>query len=164
MWSQPTRSRSPAGRSYANSLPPREWELLIRLPARMLAAALTVRDAAPPVAEGLAGVAAIAAGRASRTALVREVVAAVFARDEQSVSVPGGCLSPPPPAAVCAECVAAGRVLAQRVPTDEAAAYRRWVLHVAEVACGGGWHVFFDDPIGTAQLRLLDNYERALAG
>jgi hypothetical protein len=159
MWSQPTRSRSPAGRTYASSLPPGEWDLLTRLPARMLAAALTLTGATPPMSEGLAAVAAIAAGRASRTALVREVVAAVYARDD-----PVAGTAPPSPGAVCAECAAAGRILAQRVPAKEAAAYRRWVLHVAEIGCGGGWHVFFDDPIGVAQLRLLDTYERALAG
>jgi hypothetical protein len=151
MWSQPTRSRCPA-----------EWDLLTRLPARMLAAVLTVGDSSPPVDEGLAGVAAIAAGRVAHTALVREVVAAVYARDDLPAGLPGA--TPPPPAAVCAECATAGRILAHRIPTREAAAYRRWALHVAEVGCGGGWHVFFDDPIGAAQLRLLDCYERALAG
>jgi hypothetical protein len=155
MGSQPARTRS--GSSYARSLPPHDWELLVRLPARVLTTVAAVRPEPPAVTEILAGVAAIAAGRADPSALVREVVAAIYAGDD----------TPPVavrPAVVHEECVAAGCVLAQRVPTGEADGYRRWVRRIAAAACGLPGAPPADDPVGAAQCRLLDGYGRALAG
>src|SRR5512138_130492 len=57
-----------------------EWDLLVRLPGRVVVAA-TLADPGIPrraVAEGLAGIDAIAAGRASMSRLVRDVVAAIY--------------------------------------------------------------------------------------
>jgi hypothetical protein len=153
MWRQPTQTQPSTGR-YAGSLPAGAWGLLVRLPPGVLAAALNTRAEPPSVPDGLAGLAAIAAARTSTGVLVREVVAAIFAAEDGPGAV--GTVAVPPDAVV-AECTAAGQVLAQRVPTAEAAEYRRWVLHVARVAC-------HDDPLTAAQRRLLDDVERALAG
>jgi hypothetical protein len=163
MRSQPTRSRGAAGGAYASSLAPVEWALLVRLPARLLAAVLAVRPEPPQVHEGLAGVAVIAAGRTAASRLVREVVAAIYASDDAPGMPP---TSPEAPEAVLAECAAAGLVLADRVPAGDAAGYRRWVLRAAECPSVGVWDADggIDDPAGAATRRLLVVCERALAG
>src|SRR5438045_6145883 len=67
-----------------------EWELLVRLPGRVVVAATSAEPdtARRTVAEGLAGIDAIAAGRASASRLVRDVVAAIYAEtgDEAPVA------------------------------------------------------------------------------
>lgn len=159
MRSQPTRSRGAAERAYASSLAPADWALLIRLPGRLLAAALAVRPDPPQVHEGLAGVAVIAAGRTAGSRLVREVVGAIYASDDAADAPPARLASSlPSPEAVVGECAAAGLVLADRVPASDAAGYRSWVLRAAQ-SVGE-----VDDPIGAAQRRLLAACERALAG
>src|SRR5690348_9328225 len=62
-----------------------EWDLLVRLPGQVLIAATSAEPDSPrrTVAEGLAGIDAIAAGRGSHNALVRGVVATIYAeRDD----------------------------------------------------------------------------------
>jgi hypothetical protein len=157
MWSHPTRTSAPARGGYAASLPPREWRLLVRLPARTLAAVMAIRCESSAVDGRLAAVAAIAAGRTSECSLIREVVACIYAGEEPPDE------TGPPPSAVLADCAAAGRVLAQRVPASEAAGYREWIGHISTVGVAAG-QPSPDDPIGAAQRRLLQEYERALAG
>jgi hypothetical protein len=177
MSSQPTGSSALAGSGYAASLPPWDWELLVLLPARMLAAMRSIRrdtgtperrsgasredkrpesdDTAPAEQRlaAIAAIAAIAAGRTSASVLLREVVAAIYANDDPPVEPVGH------PITVRADCTAAARILAQRVPSAEAARYREWVVHVGVVGLSAD-----DDPVGAAQLRLLHECERALAG
>jgi hypothetical protein len=155
MASQPARTRS--GGSYVRSLPPHDWELLVRLPPRVLTTVAAVRPEPPAVTEILAGVAAIAAGRTDASALVREVVAAIYAGDD----VPSAAVRP---ALVHADCLAGGQALAQRVPTGDADGYRRWVHRIALAACGLSAQPPVDDPATAAQCRLLDWYAHALAG
>ncbi len=169
MWSQPTRTDTPSGRGYATVLTGGQWAVLVGLPPRVLAATLALRAEPPAVDEALSGLAAIAAARSAGGALVREVVAAIFAAHDDEAAIFGG-QGPPEtlPAAVTAErvladCAAVGQLLADRVPAGEAEEYRRWVLHVATVARGSGRGTR-DDPLGAAQLRLLAGCERALAG
>jgi hypothetical protein len=160
MWSQPVPLSAGIRPGFATSLAGRDWALLVRLPARVLAAVLAVPLDPPPVSAALAGLAAIAHGRSARPAsasLVREVATAIFACDEP----PDGS-GHPLHDLVRAECDRAGHVLAQRVPTAEAQRYRRWVRQVGEAALGGP--PVPDDPIGASQMRLLDECERALAG
>jgi hypothetical protein len=151
MWSQPTPTSAGFQSGFATSLAPPDWALLVRLPARVLAAVLAVPVDPPPVSAGLAGLAAIAQARAAPAGLVREVATAIFASSESSddLHVP-----------VLDECVRAGFVLAQRVPSVEAEAYRGWVRHIGEAAVDAG----ADYPVGASQAYLLDEYERALAG
>jgi hypothetical protein len=144
---------------YAASLMGRDWTLLVRLPPRVLGAVLTASAEAPPVCAGLAGLATIAAARAGHpAALVREVAVAIFASDARPVG-PGPADDPLLPAVVRAECSVAGHVLAQRVPTGAAEEYRCWVHRIGITALA----TIPDDPIGAARLRLLDEYEHALA-
>jgi hypothetical protein len=154
MWSHPTRTSAPAGGGYAASLPPQIWELLVHLPARMLAAVPAARCEPSFGDERLAAIAAIAAGRTSSCLLVREVVATIYASDDPPDE------SHRPPSAVLADCAAVGGVLAQRIPAPEAAGYREWIRHISTV----GLALAPDDPIGAAQFGLLQEFERALSG
>ena len=149
MRSHPDRPRPGAGsvRGYAQSLPERDWDLLVRLPSHVLAAALPARAGPVHVDRAFAGLAAIAAARASGGALVREVAAAIFANDDSSGGTAPAAASP---LHVLVECETAGRILAQRIPSADAAEYRRWVRQVGAAASG--------------VKPLLESYGRALAG
>lgn len=145
MWSQPTPTNAGFRPGFATSLVPSDWALLVRLPSRILAAVLAVPLDPPPVSAGLAGLATIAQARASRSVLVREVATAIFASTEP----PRDSGSP-----VHEECVRAGFILAQRVPSKEAEAYRAWMRRIGDAVI---------DPVDGLQACLLDEYERALA-
>lgn len=115
-----------------------EWELLVRLPGRVVVAATSAEADTDrrTVAEGLAGIDAIAAGRASASRLVRDVVAAIYAEadDEQPVAQEfhdrdGGI------ADVLAACREAGRVLAERTVREDRDAYRHWLEAIAARVC-----------------------------
>jgi hypothetical protein len=159
MGSQPTSTSAGVRPGYATSLATRDWSLLVRLPSRVLAAVLGERAEPPAVSAGLAGLARIAAARSatgSASGLTREVATAIFATDD-----PADAAEPPRPDAVRAECVEAGYVLAHRVASGDAEAYRRWVRRIGIAALARAEPV---DPIGTAPVRLLDECGRALAG
>jgi hypothetical protein len=167
----------PVSRStVAFSFPPGEWDLLVRLPGRVLVAATSAEPdgARQTVAEGLAGIEAIAAGRASPSRLVRGVVAAIYAEPvddaDDADDAPGaeeltdawaGI------AEVLAECRAASRALADRVPAPDAAAYRGWLLAVAGTVCAasrtGGLFGFGGERVSEAEWRFLDELAAALA-
>jgi len=152
------------------TVPPREWELLVRLPGRVLVAATSAQpdNARHTVAEGLAGIEAIAAGRASPSQLVRDVVAAVYAEQladdaptaEEFTDRPGGI------ARVLAECRAATRTLAATVSRADADAYRRWLIDIAVTVCAaartGGLFGLGGDRISTSEARFLDDLSQAL--
>ena len=118
---------------------PHEWELLPRLPARIMIAATSAEpdNDRRTVDEGLAGINAIAAGRESQSDLVRAVVAAIYAEAD-----------PDPPAAeqfrnretgiaeVLVSCRAAALMLAARAHPADAQAYRTWLESIAERVCG----------------------------
>ncbi|MEU1587221.1 hypothetical protein [Micromonospora sp. NPDC005710] len=141
-----------------------EWDLLTSLPGRVLVAA-----AAPGpdrtergVAASLAGLDAVAAGRASDSDLVRAVVATIYARHDGA----------PPPAerltdmvGLLAACRAASRVLRQRADPADSAAYRQWVQSVAARICravpGAGARLV-DPPASPADRRFLDRLGVAL--
>ncbi len=118
---------------------PHEWELLVRLPARIMIAATSAEPDSDrrTVAEGLAGINAIAAGASSSSDLVRAAVAAIYAEAD-----------PDPPTAeqfrdrtagiteVLVSCRAASLVLDARVAPADARAYRDWIESIAEKVCG----------------------------
>ncbi|MFG1954096.1 hypothetical protein [Micromonospora sp. NPDC048830] len=135
-----------------------EWALLTGLPGRVLVAAATPAPGHPPrgVAAGLAGLDAVAAGRAFDSDLVRAVVAAIYSRHDGST----------PPADrltdlvdLLAACRAAVGVLRRRADPADSAAYRQWVLSVAARVCraapAGG-------PAAPADRRFLDRLGGAL--
>lgn len=118
---------------------PHEWELLTRLPARIMIAATSAEKDSDhrTVDEGLAGINAIAAGSSSPSGLVRAVVGSIYAeadtdqpstdqlRDRQA-----GITE------VLVSCRAAALVLDSRATPADAQAYREWVEAIADRVCG----------------------------
>jgi hypothetical protein len=134
MPSQPT-----SGQATGLAFRPAEWKLLTRLPAQVMIAATSAEtdSAWRTVAEGLAGLDAIAAGHTSTSQLVRAVVAAIFTEsdderpaEEEFTDRAAGL------ADVLAACRAASAVLVDRVASGDAEAYRRWLIAIAEAVCG----------------------------
>ncbi|HCT77204.1 MAG TPA: hypothetical protein DGT23_11560 [Micromonosporaceae bacterium] len=127
-----------ARQSVLLAFEPHEWELLTRLPARVMIAATSAEADSHrrTVNEGLAGINAIAAGADSGSDLVRAMVAAIYAEAD-----------PDPPTAeqfrdratgineVLVSCRAAALVLDARVTPRDAMAYREWVESIANRVC-----------------------------
>ncbi|WP_089157052.1 hypothetical protein [Micromonospora sp. NBS 11-29] len=133
-----------------------EWDLLTDLPGRVLVAAASPGPGRPPrgVAAGLAGLDAVAAGRAFDSDLIRAVVTAIYARhdgaderDERLTDLVG----------LLAACRAAVRVLRRRADPADSAAYRQWVESVAARVCRVG-----DFPPSPADQRFLHRLGSAL--
>ncbi|MFI7215956.1 hypothetical protein [Micromonospora maritima] len=133
-----------------------EWDLLTDLPGRVLVAAASPGPGRPPrgVAAGLAGLDAVAAGRAFDSDLVRAVVTAIYARhdgaavrDERLTDLVD----------LLAAARAAVRVLRRRADPADSAAYRQWVESVAARVCRAG-----DLPPSPADRRFLDRLGGAL--
>ncbi|HEV7896585.1 MAG TPA: hypothetical protein VGP31_01900 [Planosporangium sp.] len=119
------------------SFPQAEWDLLVRLPGRVLIAATSVeRDSARyTVADGLAGIEAIAAGRASPSRLLHDVVAAIYAEQVDDTD-PGEFADPRSGiASVLADCRTAARTLEERTACADAGAYRDWLVDIAVTVC-----------------------------
>ncbi|MDG4807743.1 hypothetical protein O7634_13380 [Micromonospora sp. WMMD1120] len=141
-----------------------EWDLLTSLPGRVLVAAAAPASGQPTrgVEAGLAGLDAVAAGRAFDSDLVRAVVAAIYARHDGT----------PQPTArltdlvdLLAACRAASRVLRRRADPADSAAYRQWVQSVAArvrraVPDAHGRRA--DQPASPADRRFLDRLGAAL--
>src|SRR5262249_36987221 len=109
-----------------------EWELLVKLPGRVVVAAISVQAARRTVAQGLAGIDAIAAGRASASRLGRDVVAAIYAETEDGPPMGGEFHDRAAGIAdVLEACRAAGRLLAERTEREDADAYRHWLEAIA---------------------------------
>ncbi|WP_201753608.1 hypothetical protein [Micromonospora rubida] len=141
-----------------------EWDLLTGLPGRVLVAAATPAPGRPSrgVAAGLAGMDAVAAGRAFDSDLVRAVVAAIYARHD-GAPAPAGRLTDV--VDLLAACRAAVRVLRRRADPADSAAYRQWVQSVAARVCrvtAGGAPAPVDAPAASADRRFLDRLGGAL--
>jgi hypothetical protein len=150
--------------------PPAEWALLVRLPARVMIAATSAEADRPrrTVAEGLAGMGAIAAGRASDSDLVRAVVAAIYARSEDDQPVAEEFTDRAAGLAeVLAACEAAIGVLAARADPADSAAYRQWLQSIAARVCGasrsGGIRGIGGDRFSAAERRFLADLREALS-
>jgi hypothetical protein len=107
-----------------------EWELLVRLPGRVMTVATSAEPASPrhAVSEGLAGLEGIAAGRAFDSDLVRAVVTAIYAESDDE---PLDAERPDRLTELFASCRAAVTLLAGRADPADSAAYRQWVQSVA---------------------------------
>lgn len=107
-----------------------EWDLLTELPGRVLVAAASPGPGRPPrgVSAGLAGLDAVAAGRASDSDLVRAVVSAIYARHDGSSARDERLTDM---VDLLAACRAAVRVLQRRADPADSAAYRQWIESVA---------------------------------
>ncbi|MEV0713077.1 hypothetical protein [Asanoa sp. NPDC050611] len=116
-----------------------QWELLVRLPGRVIvgatqAATRAAARAGGPgrnVRDGLAGLEAMAAGRAFDSDLVRAVVAAVYAERLPNASTR-------PRRDLLDECRDALRILDDRADPADSAAYRQWLQSIAARVCTGG--------------------------
>ena len=152
------------------AFPHGEWSLLTGLPRQVVIAATSAEPDSPrrTVAEGLAGLDAIAAGRASDSDLVRAVVAAIYAETDPGAAAAeefrdrGAGL-----AQVLAECRRATDVLAMRADPADSAAYRQWVQSIAARVCGasrsGGLFGLGGEHVSPAERRFLDDLAIALA-
>jgi hypothetical protein len=145
-----------------------EWDLLVKLPGRVVVAAVlgTGVSAQPDparrtVAEGLAGIDAIAAGRASASRLVRDVVAAIYDEPDDH-----GLDPVIDTAEVLDACRSAGRVLRERAGRVDADAYRHWLVTIATRVCHaartGGLLGLGGQPFSQAERDLLARLEAAL--
>jgi len=167
MPSQPTLSQS-----TEMPLSRQEWELLVRLPRRVLVAATSAeRDSGKhTVAEGLAGIESIAAGRVSGSRFVRQVVAAIYAEEDAADDEPPAAEVFRDPAAgiaaVLEEARAAARVLNDRMPLTDVQAYGHWLLSIATSVCeaarSGGFLGLGGVVISPAEQRFLDDLREAL--
>jgi len=115
-----------------------EWDLLVRLPGRVVVAATSAEPdtSRRTVSEGLAGIDAIAAGRASGSRLVRDVVAAIYdERDEDTPAAEEFRDRVAGIAEVLESCRAAAGALADRAGREDADAYRHWLESIAARVC-----------------------------
>jgi len=113
-----------------------EWELLVTLPRRVLLTAAAAEEAdGQGSAQGIAGIEAMAAGLASPSALVREVVGSIYAESHHE---PPELLGDGDATAVqtLAACRYASELLGARCDEADADAYRAWLTHIAAVVSG----------------------------
>ncbi|WDZ86668.1 hypothetical protein [Micromonospora cathayae] len=129
-----------------------EWDLLTRLPGRVVVATTVPLPGREPrdVVAGLAGLEAVAAGRAFDSDLVRAVVATIYARHDEPTTVPTGAAGRGrrgirsnrsgyvDPVDVLTDCRVAARVLRRRADPADSAAYRQWVQSIAARVCRAG--------------------------
>ena len=167
--SNPPREPMPGQSSAAGSFARDEWELLTTLPRRVLIAATSAEADTQrrTVAEGLAGIEAIAAGRSSESALVREVVTAIYA--EEDADAPTAEEFDDRTAGIAqtlAACRHATALLSARGTPSDAAAYRSWLTDVAAAVCGaaktGGVLGIGGARISVAERRFLDELRDSL--
>lgn len=163
-------STGTTGQVAAMAFPPGEWELITHLPARVIVAATSAEPDGPrrTVAEGLAGLDAIAAGRAFDSDLVRAVVSAIYAEaDEDRPAAEEFTDRAAGLAEVLEACRRATAVLAARADPADSAAYRQWVQSVAARVCGasrsGGMLGLGGEQVSAAERRFLDDLAVALA-
>lgn len=117
-----------------------EWDLLVRLPGRMVAAATSdeTAGARQSVIEALAGLNAIAAGRGSPNALVRQVVGTIYAEldlDSPSTRDVGNADETASLAPILAACRQAAAILADHGSEADRLAYEKWLESIAIGVC-----------------------------
>ncbi len=137
-----------------------EWDLLTGLPGRVIVAAAQPGPGRPArgVSAGVAGLDAVAAGRAFDSDLVRAVVAEIYARhDGAPLSAAHTDLVD-----VLAACRTVVRVLDRRADPADSAAYRQWVQSVAARVCGTASAAFPGAALAPVDRRLLDRLGVAL--
>jgi hypothetical protein len=165
----PRSSDPSAGEFSIATYPAAEWQLLIRLPGRVVVAATSADPISPrrTVAEGLAGLEGIAAGRGFDSELVRAVAAAIYAESEHDGPVAEAFTHR---TAAVSEVLAACRevvgVLAGRADPADSAAYRQWVQSIAARVCqavqAGGVPSIVGEQLISTDRRFLDDLGSAL--
>jgi hypothetical protein len=146
-----------------------QWRLLTHLPAEVMIATIQVHQGGPrrTVAEGLAGLDAIAAGRGSDSDLVRGVVAAIYSEPEEDHPAPARAGPDTRRTAVLADCRRAAEILRGGADPADAAAYRHWVQQVAVRVFGatrsGGVLGLSGEAASPEEREFLDDLAAALA-
>lgn len=138
---RPTHGQPARGQATRLAFAPDEWELLTRLPARVMIAATSAEpaSAARTVAEGIAGLDAIAAGGGSDSSLVRAVVGTIYTEADRDDEVPAAQELTDRAAGlagVLAACRTAAVLLRTRAGPVDSAAYRQWLRTIAARVCG----------------------------
>jgi hypothetical protein len=148
-----------------------EWDLLTRLPGQVVVAATSAEADSPSrtVAEGLAGIDAIAAGLDSPNALVHRVVGTIYAApDDGSPTAEEFTDRAAGLASVIATCRTAAAVLAARCTPDDAVAYAGWLRSIAERVCSasrsGGLLGVGGAQVSPAEEAFLADLSAALGG
>jgi hypothetical protein len=125
--------------SPANGFTAEQWRSVTKLPAEVMVATISIQDSGPrqTVAEGLAGLDAIAAGRNSDSDLVRAVVRAIYAEPEEDRPQEPAHREHPQAtrAQVLADCRRVVEILRASADPADGAAYRHWVRQVAVRVC-----------------------------
>jgi hypothetical protein len=156
---------SPTPRT-AGTFAAEDWRLLIRLPAEVMVAAIGAQGdgGRRTVAEGLAGLDAIAAGRSSDSELVRAVVTAIYSEPEDDDDQAQGADGMEQ---VLEHCRRAAEVLRMGADPADADAYREWVRLVAAQVCdasrSGGVLGLSGERIDGGAQELLDELAAALS-
>lgn len=140
----PRPSSTPSYLLAVSGFADHEWRLITQLPAEVMVTTVTSHAGGGPrhtVAEGLAGLDAIAAGRVSDSDLVRAVVAAIYAEPESDTERPSLATDR---GRVLADCRRVAEILRASADPADAAAYCHWVQQVAVRVCraagsGGGF-------------------------
>jgi len=132
-----------------------EWELLVRLPGRVVVAATNAGVPRRTVAEGLAGLEAMAAGRIFDSDLVRAVVAGIYAENLQT-EYPTGA------ADVLSDCRTAAEILRRRADPADGAAYRQWIQSIAARVCAGTASGRTPEQLGPTDRRFLADLGHSL--
>lgn len=151
-------SNQPRRESAALAFDRDEWELIVTLPRRVLIAALASASAdGRATAEPIVGIEAIAAGLASPSPLVREVVGSIYSEShrEPEELIGGGDVGA---VQTLAACRYASEVLGARCDPGDATAYRQWVSHIAAVVIGVAQGSAASAPtgrVGLAESRFL---------
>jgi len=115
------------------------------------------------VAEGLAGIEAIAAGRVSASPLVRDIVSAIYLEDEAYAPPSAGILGGASGVGrALAACRVAAAFLEQAVPRAEADAYRHWLESIAARVCQTSRATMFRIAGAPADTRFLGELAAAL--
>jgi hypothetical protein len=132
-----------------------EWDLLVRLPGRVVAAATSDEAASrQSMIETLAGLNAIAAGRGSPNALVRQVVGTMYAeadldspssRDADPTNEAAGFAS------ILAACRQAAVILAEHGSEADRRAYEMWLESIAIRVCDASP---MTGDVGTTMMRV----------
>jgi hypothetical protein len=136
--------------------PSAEWDLLVSLPGQVVVAA-TSADAdgsRRSVAAALAGLDAIAAGRGSSNALVREVVGTIYSERGVGPTVFGATDRATGLAQVLVACRQAAAALAEHGTAEDRAAYEQWLESIAFRVCD------VNNPAGTSGAGGPDATER----
>jgi hypothetical protein len=156
-----------------------DWSLLVGLPLSVLSAASIVQSDSGhrTLAEGEAGLAAIAEGRESGSPLVEAVAADLIAQvggDPEQGEEPPVVVAPDDPAAYVADCLsraeAASALLSAKsadgVGAGDAGAYRHWLVAIAEAVVNAAASVGLlgigGDRVSAAEQTFVDRLTAAL--